>query len=90
MRLLTDWNSRRITAEFGRRVVPIGPGQIDRLLDRYGADRADLPRIRGPRYEPSTPNELRHIDLKGPFYLHPEAGAIRTCHFVALVDDHSR
>lgn len=90
VRLLTTWNSRRIAAEFGRRGVPVGPGQVDRILHRYGAHRSNLPRVRGPRYERSTPNELWHIDLKGPFYLHPEAGPIRTCHFVALVDDHSR
>jgi transposase InsO family protein len=90
VRLLTNWNSRRIAAEFGRRGIGVGPGQVDRLLARYGTHRSGTPRIPGPRYERSTPNELWHIDLKGPFYLHPAAGAIRTCHFVALVDDHSR
>ena len=35
-------------------------------------------------------NELWHIDLKGPFYLVGATGRARTCHFVALVDDHSR
>ena len=35
-------------------------------------------------------NELWHIDLKGPFYLRAATGGSRTCHFVALVDDHSR
>ena len=44
----------------------------------------------GPRYERSSPNELWHIDLKGPFYFHAERGPIRTCHFAALVDDFSR
>ena len=90
VRLLTNWNSRRIAAEFGRRDVHVGPGQVDRLLARYGTHRSSAPRIPGPRYERGTPNELWHIDLKGPFYLHPGAGPIRTCHFVALVDDHSR
>lgn len=90
VRLLTNWNSRRIAAEFGRREVHVGPGQIDRLLARYGTHRSSAQRIPGPHYERDTPNELWHIDLKGPFYLHPEAGPIRTCHFVALVDDHSR
>ena len=90
VRLLTNWNSRRIAAEFGRRDVPVGPGQIDRLLARYGTHRPSTGRTPGPRYERATPNELWHIDLKGPFYLHPAAGPIRTCHFVALVDDHSR
>lgn len=90
VRLLTNWNSRRIAAEFGRRDIHVGPGQVDRLLARYGTHRSSTPRIPGPRYERSVPNELWHIDLKGPFYLRPEAGPVRTCHFVALVDDHSR
>src|SRR3990170_6003733 len=90
VRLLTNWNSRRIAAEFGRRGVPVGHGQIDRLFARHGTHRASVRRIPGPRYERSSPNELWHIDLKGPFYLHPLHGSIRTCHFVALVDDHSR
>ena len=90
VRLLTNRNSRRIAAEFGRRGVHVGPGQVDRLIARYGTHRSSRPRVPGPRYERGTPNELWHIDLKGPFYLHPEAGPIRTCHFVALVDDHSR
>jgi transposase InsO family protein len=90
VRLLTNWNSRRIAAEFGRRGVTVGHGQIDRLLARHGTHRASVMRIPGPRYERSSPNELWHIDLKGPFYLHPLQGPIRTCHFLALVDDHSR
>ena len=44
----------------------------------------------GPRYERAAVNELWHIDLKGPFYLLGATGRARTCHFVALVDDHSR
>jgi len=90
VRLLTNWNSRRIAAEFGRRGVTVGHGQIDRLFARHGTHRASVRRIPGPRYERSSPNELWHIDLKGPFYLHPLHGSIRTCHFLALVDDHSR
>jgi transposase InsO family protein len=90
VRLLTNWNSRRIAAEFGRRDVHVGPGQVDRLLARHGTHRPTLARTPGPRYERGTPNELWHIDLKGPFYLYSSRGPVRTCHFVALVDDHSR
>ncbi len=90
VRLLTNWNSRRIAAEFGRRGVTVGHGQIDRLFARHGTHRASVVRIPGPRYERCSPNVLWHIDLKGPFYLHPLHGSIRTCHFLALVDDHSR
>jgi transposase InsO family protein len=90
VRLLTNWNSRRIAAEFGRRGVTVSHGQIDRLLARHGTHRPSAARVPGPRYERSSPNELWHIDLKGPFYLHPPRGPIRTCHFLALVDDFSR
>lgn len=91
VRLLTYWNSRRIAAEFRRREVwPLGHGQVDRLLARTGTNRTSEPRVPGPRWEREHPNELWHIDLKGPFFLHGASGGIRTCHFVALVDDHSR
>ncbi len=90
VRLLTNWNSRRIAAELGRRGIVVSHGQIDRLFARFGTHRASEPRVPGPRYERSSPNELWHIDLKGPFYLHTERGLIRTCHFAALVDDFSR
>lgn len=91
VRLLTYWNSRRIAAEFRRRMVwPLNHGQVDRLLDRHGSHRPSYVRTPGPRYERASPNELWHIDLKGPFYLLGATGKARTCHFVALVDDHSR
>ncbi len=91
VRLLTYWNSRRIAAEFRRRDVwPISHGQVDRLLTRQGSHRPSYVRTPGPRYERAAVNELWHIDLKGPFYLLGATGRARTCHFVALVDDHSR
>lgn len=90
VRLLSYWNSRRIAAEFGRRGIHVSHGQIDRLLARTGTNRTSEPRVRGPRYERSHPNELWHIDLKGPFHLPNPTGGRRSCHFVALVDDFSR
>ncbi len=66
VRLLTNWNSRRIAAEFGRRGVSVGTGQIDWLVARHGTHRSSPPRIPGLRYERSAPNELWRIDLKGP------------------------
>ena len=91
VRLLTYWNSRRIAAEFRRRMVwPLTHGQVDRILDRHGIHRPSYVRTPGPRYERTSPNELWHIDLKGPFFLVGATGKARTCHFVALVDDHSR
>ncbi len=91
VRLLTYWNSRRIAAEFRRRGVwPLSHGQVDRVLARHGSHRPSYVRTPGPRYERAAVNELWHIDLKGPFYLLGASGRARTCHFVALVDDHSR
>ena len=91
VRLLTYWNSRRIAAEFRRRGVwLLGHGQVDRTLDRNGSHRPSYVRTPGPRYERAAVNELWHIDLKGPFYLLGASGRARTCHFAALVDDHSR
>jgi transposase InsO family protein len=91
VRLLSYWNSRRLAAEFRRRGVwPLSHGQVDRVLARHGSHRPSYVRTPGPRYERAAPNELWHIDLKGPFYLLGATGRARTCHFVALVDDHSR
>lgn len=91
VRLLTYWNSRRIAAEFRRRGVwLLSHGQVDRLLARHGTHRPSYVRTPGPRYERGAVNELWHIDLKGPFFLLGATGRARTCHFAALVDDHSR
>ena len=91
VRLLTYWNSGRIAAEFRRRAVwPLTHGQVDRVLARHGTHRPSYVRTPGPRYERAAANELWHIDLKGPFFFVGATGPARTCHFVALVDDHSR
>ena len=91
VRLLTYWNSGRIAAEFRRREVwPLTHGQVDRVVARHGTHRPSYVRTPGPRYERAAANELWHIDLKGPFFFVGATGLARTCHFVALVDDHSR
>ena len=90
VRLLTYWNSRRLAAEFSRREIwPLSHGQVDRILARSGTHRPSLARQPGPRYERAAPNELWHIDLKGPFYFRGTARR-GSCHFAGLVDDHSR
>ena len=58
VRLLTNWNSRRIAAEFDRRDIHVGPGQVDRLLARYGTHRSGMPRVPGPRSERDAPTDL--------------------------------
>ncbi len=91
IRLQTYWNSKRISAEMKRReIYEVSPKHIDQLLQRLGCSRSAVPSQPGPRYERSRPNELWHIDIKGPFFIHVEgAGYIKTW-IVGLVDDHSR
>jgi transposase InsO family protein len=90
IRLHTYWNSKRIAAEMSRRqVYTVSPDHIDRLFQRWGCRRGTVPRPPGPRYERGRPNELWHIDIKGPFFIHLPEGYLKTW-IVGLVDDHSR
>ncbi len=50
-----------------RRRIEVTHGHVDRLLARAGTNRTSLARVPGPRYERTSPIELWHIDLKGPF-----------------------
>ena len=91
VRLLTYWNSKRLAAEFDRRgIYPLDHNAIDPLLEGYGTARPGVHRERGPAYERARPNELWHIDIKGPFYLQQARGEHRKVWIVGLVDDHSR
>jgi transposase InsO family protein len=91
VRLLTYWNSKRLAAEFERRdIYPLGHHAVDRLLGAYGTARPGVHRERGPAYERTRPNELWHIDIKGPFYLQGARAEQRKVWIVGLVDDHSR
>ena len=91
IRLLTYWNSKRIAAEMERRqIYRVGHDYIDRLLRDRGCARGSVMRERGPRYERSRPNELWHVDVKGPFFIHLAAGGYIKTWIVGLVDDHSR
>jgi transposase InsO family protein len=91
VRLLTYWNSKRLAAEFTRRdIYPLGHHAVDRVLDEYGTARPGVHRERGPAYERSRPDELWHIDIKGPFWLQRTAGDYTKVWIVGLVDDHSR
>jgi transposase InsO family protein len=90
-RLLTYWNSKRLAAEFRRRdIYPLDHNAVDALLAGYGTARPSAHRDRGPAYERARPNELWHIDIKGPFWLRRDRGEHRKVWIVGLVDDHSR
>ena len=91
VRLLTYWNSKRLAAEFSRReIYPVSHHAVDALLTEFGTARPSVHRDRGPAYERSRPNELWHIDIKGPFFLQRARGEYTKVWIVGLVDDHSR
>jgi transposase InsO family protein len=91
VRLLTYWNSKRLAAEFSRRdIYPLNHHAVDALLTDVGTARPSVRRERGPAYERSRPNELWHIDIKGPFFLQRAKGEFSKVWIVGLVDDHSR
>jgi transposase InsO family protein len=91
VRLLTYWNSKRLAAEFSRRdIYPLAHHVVDALLADLGAARPSVHRPRGPAYERARPNELWHIDIKGPCYLQRAPREQRKVWIVGLVDDHSR
>lgn len=91
VRLLTYWNSKRLAAEFTRRDIwPLGHHAVDALLSDLGTARPSVRREHGPAYERSRPNELWHIDIKGPFFLQRAKGEYTKVWIVGLVDDHSR
>ena len=91
VRLLTYWNSKRLAAEFDRRgIYPVSHHAVDALLAEQGTARPSVHRARGPRYERSRPDELWHIDIKGPFFLQRARGEYTKVWIVGLVDDHSR
>jgi hypothetical protein len=70
IRLLTYWNSKRIATEMDRRqVYRVGHAYADRLLQAGGCSRGSVPSRPGERYERTRPNELWHIDVKGPFFI---------------------
>ena len=91
VRLLTYWNSKRLAAEFTRReIYPLDHHAVDALLADLGTARPSSRRERGPAYERARPNELWHIDIKGPFFLRRAKGEYTKVWIVGLVDDHSR
>jgi hypothetical protein len=91
IRLHTYWNSKRIAAEMERRqIYRVSAKHIDQLFQRHGCSRGAVPQQPGPRYERSRPNELWHIDIKGPFFISVEGSGYLKTWIVGLVDDHSR
>jgi transposase InsO family protein len=91
VRLLTYWNSKRLAAEFGRReIYPLSHHAVDALLAQLGTARRSIHQERGPAYERARPNELWHIDIKGPFFLQRARREYTKVWIVGLVDDHSR
>jgi transposase InsO family protein len=91
VRLLTYWNSKRISAELARRrIYEVGHTYIDGLFQTRGCSRGSVPPRPGPRYERTRPNELWHVDIKGPFFINLGGKDYIKTWIVGLVDDHSR
>ncbi len=91
IRLLTYWNSKRIAAEMDRRqIYRVGHRYIDDLLRAQGCARGSVPPRPGPRYERTQPNELWHVDIKGPFFINLGGRSYIKTWIVGLIDDHSR
>jgi len=91
VRLLTYWNSKRISAELARRqIYEVGHTYIDGLFQASGCARGSVPRRPGPRSERTRPNELWHVDIKGPFFISLGRKEYTKTWIVGLVDDHSR
>ena len=73
-----------------REIYQVSHGYIDELLRAKGCARGSIRPKPGPRYERTRPNELWHIDIKGPFFINLAGkGYIKTW-LVGIVDDHSR
>lgn len=90
IRLHTYWNSKRIAAEMSRRqIYKVSAGHIDRLFQSFGCSRGTAPRRPGPRYERARPNQLWHIDIKGPLFIKLPEGHLKAW-VVGIVDDYSR
>lgn len=91
IRLHTYWNSKRISAEMRRRqIYEVSHGYIDGLFKTEGCARGSVPPRPGPRYERARPNELWHVDIKGPFFINLGGKSHIKTWIVGLVDDHSR
>lgn len=91
IRLMTYWNSKRMAAEMERRhIYKVSHNFIDELFRLHGCSRGSTSPVPGPRYERSRPNELWHIDIKGPFFIRLASGGYLKTWFYGLVDDYSR
>lgn len=88
MRLLKGWGAQRIAAECKtRKIATISHQTVHTWLQQVAVFRPPEPKAEhNKRYERKHPNELWHIDVKGPFYI---KGVGKT-YILGVVDDHSR
>ena len=80
--------SWRIAEELGRRGgLSLSHESVQRILERRAMPVYEGARRKGRvRYERDEPNDLWHMDLKGPFYIR----GVGRFYFVGLIDDYSR
>lgn len=73
-----------------RQIYEVGHTYIDRLFQVCSCARGSVPPRPGPRYERTQPNEVWHVDIKGPFFISLGRKDYTKTWIVGLVDDHSR
>jgi len=88
VRLLTGWGAQRIAAECrARKIATVSHQTVHTWLRQVAVFQPPEPKAEhNKRYERSRPNELWHIDVKGPFYI---KGVGKT-YILGIVDDYSR
>jgi transposase InsO family protein len=88
MRLLTGWGAQRIAAECrARKISTVSHQTVHNWLRQVAAFRPPEPKAEhNKRYERKHPNELWHIDVKGPFYIR----GVGKTYILGVVDDYSR
>jgi len=86
--LLTGWGAQRIAAECrARKIGTVSHQIVHNWLRQVAVFRPPEPKAgHNKRYERKHPNELWHIDVKGPFYI---KGVGKT-YILGVVDDYSR
>jgi len=87
-RLIGKLGAERLAANFRRlKIFEISHQAVHNIFTRYGLNSLKhLKEKKTRRYERKRPNELWHIDIKGPLYI-KNVGKIYT---IGIIDDYSR
>jgi len=88
MRLLTGWGAQRLAAACrARQLGAVSHQTVHHWLRQVAVFQPARPKAEhNRRYERKHPNELWHIDVKGPFYIQ----GVGKTYILGVVDDYSR